>query len=268
MSKAANKLAAMKGTVNVLTPGTIGPAAPNVGQPQALLAATFDEPEVYSVTFNLTTSGLLDVPVNVAWDPTAGGVPQTSQYGTAGAAAKPGLLAIGVRPVATLNFKVQGVQVQRVFDIGSGVTISGVCDSIDCSVTDETSSVGGPGGVQYGISVQIARGVRASISQPPTLWGGAGVLLAAGGAGAVANIAVPQNCGINSVEVTAFDNTVPATLPVVRIQHVIGATGNKGYLLSEAPSDFVKIAPGTSSIMLQNFGADAVDYFLTWGIDG
>ncbi len=240
-----------QGTQNLITPGTAGLAAVGLGTLQALLAANFEEPDTYTVQFNLTTSTVLPVIT-----PSQGG-PQSGIVLPVGS-------SVGVRAVAVVNLKVEGNQVQRVLDVGSGVSLSGTCQGIDVFVQDQTSTIGGDAGLQYAVSAQITRGVRPATNLPPTLWQGAGLILP----GFTITIPVPQNAGINSVEVVGYDHVTPATPCSLLVVHATAGVSNKAYIVNSTDTGFVKLAPNAGVVIVSNVGPDATEYALSWGIDG
>jgi hypothetical protein len=240
-----------QGTQNLITPGTAPLPAVGLGTLQALLAANFEEPDVYTVMFNLTTSSVLPVIT-----PSQGG-PQSGVILPTGSSE-------GVRAVAVVNLKVEGSQVQRVLDVGSGVSLSGTCQGIDVFVQDRTSTIGGAAGLQYAVSAQVTRGVRPATDLPPTLWESAGLILP----GFTITIPVPQNSGINSVEVVGYDHVTPATPCSLLVVHATAGTANKFYIVNSTDTGFVKLAPNAGAVIISNVGPDATEYALTWGIDG
>lgn len=257
-----------QGSQNIVTPGVAGtnldPTVPKPGNPTALAAANFSDPAVYSVSFNVTTPVVLPTPT-----PSQGAPPPLTGPG---AIVPPLGVAAGVRCVATINFKVEGVQVQRIVDVGSGVTVTGVAQAIDINLQDLTYTVGGPAGVQYAVSAAITKGTRASTSLPPTLWqppAPSTPLPPQLAPGDSIIIAIPQNAGVVSVEVSLFDITDSDAEPVfVGVTNFTNGTVNKFYSPVVEPA-FVRVTPGSTSIRIGNNSAtDTVQYSVTWGIDG
>jgi hypothetical protein len=260
----ANTATGYQGTQNIVTPGVPGTVCTKAGTVQAVMAANFETPDVYTVMFNLTASQVLPVPTP------SQGPPDPTIVQPSGSAS-------GVRCVAILNFKVEGIQVQRVIDIGSGTSISATCQSIDVAVQDLTWTIQGQSALQYSISVSVTRGVRPATSLPPTLWSAtsttppnSGIFTIGPGASAV--IDVPENSGVTSVEVVGVDLTTLATggseQLFFTVDHEVGSVFNKFYVPTLEPG-FVKVNPGTQKIRLTNHSTtDTITATVTWGIDG
>lgn len=245
-----------KGTVDIVSNHDA------LGTSQPLLQASFQgESDMCTVVFSLNTSQVLPIQTPSPIWPTPGDI-------------QPPLPTIpqpvggnqGVRAIATCVFSVNGINIQRQIDVGSGATISLCCEAVTVSVADATFTVFGPGNIQYNVSATVTRGVRPSVAYPPSLFGKATLLVPAVG---VSTIPVPPNAGVVSVMVTCFDETAPGTVPVfIRVQHRIGAFINAEYSAG-VETGFVKIAPGTTSIQLNNLsGTDTCSAFVNFGIDG
>jgi hypothetical protein len=253
--------------------GTLSAAlmASGPGQIQSLMAANFAEPDTYTLMFNLTTGNVLPVPTaNQPWPPPLVPVPVP-------VIAQPTSSIYGVRCVATVNWKVEGNQVQRVFDIGSGVSITGVGQGVDVSIQDMTYTVNGPANVQYTVSAQVTKGTRPATALPPILIATTQVVPGLGngpviglGPGISADFTVPPNSGINSVEITTFDTTVPETEPnFLFVQHFNGSTIASKVYSAGLQTGFVKLAPNATDVRIINrSGSDSAFIAVTWGIDG
>lgn len=239
-----------KGTVDVISNNA------QLGTSQPLLQASFlDESDICTICFSVNTPNVLPVPTPSIGPPLNFITPIVQPTGG----------NQGVRCIATCVFSVGGINIQRQLDVGSGATISMCCDSVTVSVQDATFTVSGPNNLQYNVSATVTRGVRPSVAYPPSLYGqGASITPLS-----VATIPVPADAGVSSVMVTVFDDTAAATEPVfLRVQHKIGAFINAEYS-AVLQTGFVKIAPGTTSIVLTNLSAtDSVSAFVNFGIDG
>ena len=229
-SKAFNQQRGYKGNVNLVTPGVAGVEASSLGMPTALLQASFELADVYTCEFSI-------IPV------------------VAGAT---------IRCLAILNWKVGGVQIQRMFDIAQGTTIQGVAEAMDCQVQDLTKTVFGDGGQAYNVSVVVARGTRASTSQPPVYYNDGYAVPNLGSA----MVPVPQNAGIISAEVVVVDQAAPNTNPIgFQVAHSNGTVSLKVYSPSLAPG-FIHLAPGTVALQLNNFSGDLCFATVSFGVDG
>jgi hypothetical protein len=261
--KPINLAKGFQGTQNLTTPGVSGvnldPAVPKPGGITALLAANFDDPAVYTCSFTLAAASVLPTP--------------TGSQGAPPVVVKPVPSSSGVRCIAICTFKVFGVPIRRVLDLGSGTSISQVAASVDVAVQDMTYTVGGPGGVTYSVSATIAEGTRPATALPPVLWQPPfptpGSFLIAGGGGGSVGIPVPEDAGITSIEVTAVDDTVATTSPLfLVVQHFCNSTLLKAYSPVIEPG-FVKLNPSCNRVVVVNLSTtDDVQISVTWGVDG
>lgn len=169
------------------------------------------------------------------------------------------------RAIATIQWTVEGNTITRQIDVGNGTAISAPSQAVRVSVVDATQAAKvALAGTQYGVTISVTRGVRAFGTVPPVLFGET-VSIPAGGS---ADIAVPTNAGVTSVELTALDLLSPGTNPIITVEHQ--NTGIiKAYTQNQFDSGFISIAPSTINIHVTNLdGANPVIISLTWGIDG
>lgn len=193
-----------------------------------------------------------------------------------------------IMPEALITWVVEGHIVTRRITVGDGASISGVGQAVKVSMTDATTSTNLPGGpftpTDYGVSVQVARGVRGGSKQPPTLilhdiiasgtspanvtdFGGGVFNLAAHSFTA---IAVPPDAGAVSLFVTAIATSGAPTLAagdiIITQELGVGAGGKEydafNYL------DWVPLTPGVSDILITNNTAQTFSVTATLGIDG
>jgi len=194
------------------------------GQPTSVLQALFDEPGVHTVQLQSLTSTI-------------------------------------VRAIGIVNWSTEGGQVQRIFDIGAGVQISGVANGVSVSVYDATGAVAALN-VQYQVTAQVSKGLRPP-SGTVSLFGPA--TLVAHGGGAV-NVNVPSNAGIVSVQLglsTGNDNA----LPVVEAKITVGPISTIGRV--PGTTQYVTIPSGATQIQFNNYdAANDVTVSIAWGIDG
>jgi hypothetical protein len=254
-------------TQNLTTPGAAPLAATGPGQPTSLLGVLFDEPDAWTIEFSIQTPNVLPVPTPSQGAPNAGIVQP-----------EPWIPAVsgGVRAIATVNWKVSGNQIQRIFDIGSGVSITGVSASCDVQIQDLTYSIGGAAGLIYSVACTISRGTRASTGLPgPVLWNGPVPTIGSAVLSSV-GVEVPSNAGVVSVEVTAVSGTPlvpnPTDNQILQVTHYNGSQPVKQYVIQTAGPDqigFIKLAPGTNLVTLENFtGTAPISAYISWGIDG
>jgi hypothetical protein len=243
-------------TPSAATPN-LDPAVPKPGLLTALLAATFDQPSLYTVSFNIAAASVLPVPTG------SQGAPPVPTHTPTGSAS-------GVRCVAVCTFKVFGAQVRRVIDVGSGTSISQVAASLDVAIQDMTYTVGGPAGVSYTVTALVSDRTRPATTLPPVLWqpepSPGAFLLAPGGS---VSVPVPQDAGITSIEVNAYDDTAPDVNPIfLQVQHFTNSTLTKAYAPTLDPG-YIKLTPSTNSVTIANQSvSDTVQVSLTWGVDG
>lgn len=236
-----------------------------LGPVTSLLNVNFPEPGIYTAEFNITQPS-----------PRAGGPP-------------PATPTSNLRCQAILNWTVEGNQIQRIFDVGNGTTISGAGAGANISVRDLTATLpssSGTNGVEYLVSISITKGTRAQFQVPVIQPGGAdfiagvaqptvGGLPVIGPAGIAATAGalytIPQNAGIVGVKISVIDTTVPATRPtfVVATQFNTAASVNYYQWSPDSDPSFVPIVPGATLINVKNnSAADGVSVSLDWAVDG
>jgi hypothetical protein len=262
MNRGYTQKTGYKGSQTLISPGAAGTPATGPGGLTSLLAAAFDRSSVYSISFSITAAQILaanilntmGVPIPV--DPTLVGS------------------IIGVRCIAVLSAKCEGVPIRRVFDIGQGTTVSLPCESVDVAIQDMTFSVLGPGHVAYTVSATVTRDCRPSTALPAAILanpnpatGGSYTLLTGTGI----QIPIPLDSGITSVSVDAIDTTGSGTgcapPTALRVTHFQGVHAQKIYSAA-TESGFVKLAPGTTVVEMANNGPNTVITTIEFGVDG
>jgi hypothetical protein len=166
-----------------------------------------------------------------------------------------------LKPTAIIQWVVQGNTVTRQVDVGNGVSVTGVGESVKVVVQDVN---GDPTHVAYGVSIVVAPGTRASTSLPPTL-SGTNVTLGVGGS---VSLPVPP-AGVTSVEV-AIAGVLTSSPTGVLVSQFNAATTVKEYdVLPDTTAGFVSLAPGAAEVSVANLdAAHSVNVTITWGIDG
>lgn len=201
----------------------------------ALQTPTFEEPDYYTLQFNLTR------PPN------------------AGATEK-------VAAEAEIVWTVEGNSVRRLITIGSGSVISGCGNNANVKIRDASAN---PTGVAYPVSMQITKGTRPSIQQPPMLYGEYFFV----SPGNSVRVAIPQDAGVVAVFIgVAIENTgAVGPIPNDAIKALF-STG--GAALSIAGFDqmngWLPVPPGADAIDLYwiSGGAARVEASMIWGIEG
>jgi hypothetical protein len=181
-------------------------------------------------------------------------------------------LQFGVNPpggsidaVAEIEWSVEGSTISRFISVGVGTTISGPGQAVRARLFDRSTS---PVFFTYPGSIQLTRGTRPNVNQPPTLiqFPEAKLIPAFSGI----SIDIPRKVGVISVEVTAYPQIFPAApvTPNLVITFFNGSGVNKVYLIGE-PGNFVPVPPNSTKMIIDN--ADPLlDLYVqvTWGIDG
>lgn len=192
-----------------------------------------------------------------------------------------------IMPEALITWVVEGHIVTRRITVGDGASITGVGQAVKIQMTDATTSTNLPSPVtptDYGVSVQVARGVRGASKQPPTLvlhdiipsaTSVANLLSFGGGTFGLAahsfvSIVVPPDAGATMLYITAIATSGTPTLAagdiLVTQELGIGAGGKEydafNYL------DWVPLNPGVTDILITNNSAQSFLVTATLGIDG
>jgi hypothetical protein len=181
--------------------------------------------------------------------------------------------------VATIEWSVQGNTIRRQVSVGNGTTISGPGEAIRVVINDTTSAALNTPGLSYTGTIQVTKGTRPADFNPPTLADNNATprVIPPGG---LISVAIPQNVGITSVEITSMytdpTGTVPLPptppnppSPVLQIFQTNPPYISKQYTNETGNTGFVDVAPGATEIQIYNLDAsDNVAVTITWGIDG
>jgi hypothetical protein len=247
-------LRAWQGNVKVVSNNT------RLGDPKSFMNVQFPEPGVYTVQFSIA-----------APSPTPGGAPPITPTSS-------------IRVSAILTWTFEGNQIQRVFDVGDGVTISGSAAGCNISVQDLTATLPtlvGANGQEYQVSATITKGTRAQF-QTPVIQPGAATnnttpagipIVGITGIAPAGNtdFIVPVNAGAISVKVSTWDVTVFATVPTFVFATQFNATQTVILYRWVPTTDpaFIPLVPGCRSVRVNNgSGTDSILASLDWGIDG
>lgn len=185
---------------------------------------------------------------------------------------------------ALITWVIEGNFVTRRVNVADGMSISGVGQGLRVVMNDATRAFLNPmNNVSYGVACQVARGVRGTSKQPPTLVGqtllagspvpaeyGAGVFLV--GAGSLVDVMIPADAGATSVLVTAIDQTTATNVAgkcKINQAYVLAGTVfvAKSYDSFEY-NDWIPLTPGVNIIQVANSSADMYVVSVTFGIDG
>jgi hypothetical protein len=181
-----------------------------------------------------------------------------------------------INPVATVTWSLGGNRLTRLVSVYDGASISGIAEAVDVRVADQTYPSPGDFQQQYFVTVLAAKGLRASTFQPPTyttytIDSTTGLTLLGSMQVSTTDIhkivAIPQNAGIISVNITA---------------HPLSGTLNEGEVwVSQERYDgqalstydprgagWMPINPGATQIEFHNAGTETISFGFIFGIDG
>jgi hypothetical protein len=195
----------------------------------------------------------------------------------------PAVLTGIINPVATITWSLGGNRVTRIMSVYDGASITGIAESVDVRVSDQTlPGIFSGAAQQYSVSIMVAKGTRASTFQPPTYasyivdqetppvahLGFVPVL-----AGTSSNpVNIPQNAGVISMFVTG--NGASYVSGAVELKNgdllVIeqDCLGNSLNIYDPIGPRWVPINPQGYDLLFQNKSAINALFGVTWGIDG
>ena len=178
----------------------------------------------------------------------------------------PSVASAITQPRAEIYWVVGGNQVRRVVDVNNGISISGVAEGVSVSIYDD-SVIGGPGTRDpYTVNMQVAKGSRPSVQQPPTY--SLREQISAGG-GAVENISFPKNIGAISVYVAVAPFFAGAAIGAYDIEVIQTVSGAFIKHYDPRQSDWVPLGASADGIQLKTSAACPPFYYqVTVGIDG
>lgn len=178
---------------------------------------------------------------------------------------------------AFIQWSVEGNFVTRRVTVGNGVSVTGMGQAARVTMSDVSLLTGGPfpAGFDpaYDVSVQVVKGVRPSVQQPPQLipqdpagfWENGHISVPA--ATLSPPLIIPVDAGVISMEV-AIHSVLFAVIPdgavVVRQQTL-------GDLIKEYDPrnfDWCPVSAAAEFIQIFNSTAGSVFVNVTWGIDG
>lgn len=178
-----------------------------------------------------------------------------------------------IQAVAMVKWSVEGSTVTRLLNIADGASISGVAQGVTVFAYDATVPVNGGevSPVAYVVTAQVAKGVRGTNKQPPTLIppnslaGRVDVEPAS-----TVLVPIPAGAGVISVYVTAgFIGSPEPDSNAIFVTQVFGAIPftAKQYDPRDFP-DWVPLAAGVDAIGLRNNSGAEVLFSVQFGIDG
>jgi hypothetical protein len=168
---------------------------------------------------------------------------------------------------ALVSYSVMGNTVTRRLSVVNGAAISGVCEAIKVTISDNTTVPFAAPTFEYSVDVIVAPGTRGFGHQPPYLEQQSNALLLA--AGVSHDFLIPKDSGATSVFITTFSaaGDAPAAGELVAAQ-MQGTFTGKEYDPRNYPT-WVPLSPGTDKVTVSNLSV-AKDAFVTVtiGIDG
>lgn len=182
---------------------------------------------------------------------------------------------IPIRTEAYIQFSIDGQTTTRRISVGNGVSISGPAENVVVKIKDTTDRTDlSKCGIQYQVSMQVARGSRASVQQPATLQpepyklGNPYNLTSLTGKG----IPVPLDAGIVSVYITTVGNEDNGGIPpgAALVQFNVGGTAAGKYDPNRTDG-WVPLPPGTTTVNLLNLTSMSpfdIEFTVTFGVDG
>jgi len=211
--------------------------------------------------------------------------PESADYTIEFAVSVPGNFSqnqVRLNVEAFITWAVEGGFISRRVTVANGTTITGVAQGATVVVRDASGSLVGidpPGSVfTYGVSMQIAKGSRATSGTPPT-YSPIGVVeqSAAATAGTpIVNFNIPSDAGVNSVMVLAYRTNGANYFPIadgdIRIEQQCQNQVVASYLYGDQRGKFVPLQPGTTRLAVVANATFAApnEYHVTviFGVDG
>ena len=178
---------------------------------------------------------------------------------------------------ATILWTVDGNTLRRVVTVGAGGSVSGSAHMVQVIMEDATrTGPAYPAGFDrlYDVSVQVSRGTRANIMQPPILMPNdssfvEGFALLAGGDDLF--LAVPKDSGVVSFQ-CVVNSPTGAVLPLgsILVKEVANTSTRRMYDPREYGSSWIGLNPSVDEVHVINTNAlaDTCNVSILWGIDG
>lgn len=177
---------------------------------------------------------------------------------------------LGFRATAFVRWSIAGNTITRQVDIGNGVSISGVCEACQVIVND-SSAAQNPQGYGYTVSINIAKGVRATNTQMPLLMIGEFLETIARGPTSK-SFSIPA-AGVIAVRLFIISGSTPAAVFNAQLLF-LAANGTIIDVLQifgdyKGDTGFIPVPPNAQTMALENFDAgNTIQFNGVWGIDG
>lgn len=181
----------------------------------------------------------------------------------------PVTVGLGFKCQALITWTVNGNAVQRQVSLADGVGISGTGENVQVTIRDASFRIA-PAPlpqVEYIVSVQVAKGVRANTERPVFDNQELATSVAAGGTGV---FPVPQESGITSFYVFYSGSTTTTAADVITVNQLRNNVGAANSRLNDIIGMWVPLVPGVDRIEINNIGAGAEDtsFRVLWGVEG
>ena len=172
-----------------------------------------------------------------------------------------------IQAEATVEWSVEGNTVIRKVSVGQGTSIQGAAQAVRVIVKDVSSNAGPA--PDYDVTILVVHGSRGVTPLPPVLeppLNGGSVGINPNG---TADIIVPQNCGVRSVNVTV-GNISGAVIPdgSIVVQQIVNGGVGRLRLYDPRNTDWVPVAPTVTIIRLRSFLAFPIEANVVFGIEG
>jgi hypothetical protein len=183
----------------------------------------------------------------------------------------------GIQAKAVITWTTEGNPVQREVTVSNGMSVTGVGQGCRVIVTDNSFVYADLLPADYGVTVTVAPGNRATNEVGPTLIpdganGPTGGLFVVAPAGFV-DVDIPQGVGVNSINVTASADPPivysQADILAKQLRPAAGLHATKA-LREYDPREygFVPLVPGAVTLRLQNYSGSIFNFSVVLGIDG
>lgn len=171
---------------------------------------------------------------------------------------------------AVITWSVHGNNVRRVVDCKNGVSIQGNAEAIDVKVTDRSTLIGPGPRNPIEVSMQVVRGTRPAVEQPPTL-SQPPIFLPAGPSNNF--VEVPRNAGIISFFIMVSHPVLGVVIPPNSIKAFQTNTGGTQLAFVEVSPDccpeWVPLVNGATHVLIEaGATAPSTVWAIVWGVDG
>jgi hypothetical protein len=175
----------------------------------------------------------------------------------------------GFAAYAIVSWKIDGQQITRKLTVFSGASISGVAEAVDVRIVD-VSDIGRTSAppLTYKVEATLAKGVRPTTMQPPTLNTRSAVIFFNGPNSATYEI--PKNAGVISALVLGsnVDNTVPPSTLELRASAVDAFSTTLQSWFPIQNLGFIPLPGNATEVFLEYNGTGQFVVNITWGIEG